>query len=80
MSTSPKVLQASLKRSITWLRAELGRLEKDLRHHTVDHDKLATDIDNLQSVPGFGEMSAHLLAGEIPRHFEMLARRRPCCG
>jgi transposase len=64
-----KPLQASIKRSITWLRAELGRLEKSLSQHLDDHDKLAADINNVQTVPGFGEKSARLFVGEAPRHF-----------
>lgn len=69
MATSAGALKASLKRSIIWLRAELERLEKSLRQHVNDHKGLAADIDNLQTVPGFGEKSARLLAAEIPRHF-----------
>jgi transposase len=69
MATSAGALQASLQRSITWLRAELERLEKDLRQHVEDHATLAAAIDNLQTVPGLGEKSARLLAAEIPRHF-----------
>jgi transposase len=69
MATSRGPLQASLQRGITWLRAELARLEKCLRQHVKNHDTLATDIKNLQTVPGFGEKSARLLAAEIPRHF-----------
>jgi transposase len=69
MATSAGALEASLQRSITWLRAELARLEKGLREHLDDHAALRADIDNLQTVPGFGMKSARLLAAEIPRHF-----------
>ncbi len=69
MATSAGALKASLQRSITWLHAELGRLEKALGQHLKGHGSLATDIDNLQTVPGFGEKSARLLAAEIPRHY-----------
>jgi len=69
MTTSAKPLQASLKRSIAWLRAELERLEKSLSQHLDNHGNLAADIDNVQTVPGFGEKSARLFVGEAPRHF-----------
>jgi len=62
-------LRSSLQRSITWLQAELKRLEKSLQLHLRDHAPLTTEIDNLQTVPGFGEKSARLVAAEIPRHF-----------
>jgi transposase len=69
MLTATGVIQSSLKRSITWLRAELGRLEKSLGQHVKGSGELAAAIDNLQTVPGFGAKSARLLAAEIPRHF-----------
>lgn len=69
MTTSAKPLRGSIKRSISWLRAELGRLEKSLSQHLDDHGKLAADIQNVQTIPGFGEKSARLFVGEAPRHF-----------
>ena len=69
MATSAGALRKSLQRSITWLRAELQRLEKSLCAQVRDHERLAADIDNLQTVPGFGEKSARLLAAEVPRHY-----------
>ena len=69
MAPEAKPLRASLERSITWLRAELGRLEKSLQQHLRAHRRLATQIENLQTVPGFGEKSSRLLAAEIPGHF-----------
>ena len=69
VAPSAPVLQASLQRSITWLQAELQRLEKSLQRHLRAHASLTTEIDHLQTVPGFGQKSARLLAAEIPRHF-----------
>jgi len=76
MAPSAPALRQSLKRSVTWLRAELERLEKSIRQHLEAHCALATDIEHLQAVPGFGQKSARLLAAEIPRHF---ANARAVC-
>ena len=69
MATEAKPLRASLQRSITWLRAELERLEKSLQQHLREHRPLTTQIENLQTVPGLGEKSSRLLAAEVPSHF-----------
>lgn len=69
MAPPAPALRQSLRRAVTWLRAELQRLEKSIRAHLKAHPPLATDIERLQAVPGFGEKSARLLTAEIPRHF-----------
>jgi len=68
-AAAAKPLRQSLERSIAWLGAELKRLEKSLQQHLQMSQSLATHIEHLQTVPGFGEKSARLLAAEIPRHF-----------
>lgn len=76
VAPNARALQQSLKRSVAWLRAELERLEKSVRQHLQAHRSLASDIEHLQAVPGFGQKSARLLAAEIPRHF---ANSRAVC-
>jgi transposase len=69
MAPAMPALQQSLKRAVAWLDAELKRLEKTIGQHLKAAAPLATDVENLQTVPGFGEKSARLLVAEIPRHF-----------
>ena len=69
MAPQAAALRRSLQRSLTWLRAELVRLEKSIQTHLQAHHDLATDITSLQTLPGFGEKSARWAAAEIPRHF-----------
>jgi transposase len=76
MAPAAPALRQSLRRAVTWLRAELERLEKSICQHLEAHASLAADIQRLQGVPGFGEKSARLLAAEIPRHF---ANARAVC-
>jgi transposase len=69
MAPTTPALRRSLQRSTTWLRAELARLEKSLAQHLAAHHALASDVEHLQSIPGFGKKSARWAAAEIPRHF-----------
>lgn len=59
----------SLRRSVRWLQAELGRIEKEIQTLLKRSPQLAADVARLRQVVGFGEKTARLLSAEIPRHF-----------
>ena len=61
----PQVL-ASIRSTISFLEAEIKRLQEQIRDHLDTHDGLKRDAALLQSIPGVGEATAWDLLAELP--------------
>ena len=62
----PQPVQASLSHSITFLEAEVARLEQQIKEHINQHPGLKADKKLLLSIPGIGEATAHTILAELP--------------
>src|SRR4028118_412161 len=52
--------------TVTFLEAEVKRLQKEIREHLDNHDDLRRDSQLLQSIPGVGEVTAWDILAELP--------------
>lgn len=54
-----------VKQHLTWLNAEIGKLEKDIDDHIDRHPELKRDADLLTSIPGIGSTTVAKILGHL---------------
>ena len=54
-----------VEQHITWLDAEIGKLEKDIDDHIDRHPDLKRDADLLSSIPGVGNLTVARILGHL---------------
>jgi transposase len=62
----PKAIATSLKKSVSFLEAEVTALEAQIRTHIDQHPDLKQKRDLLESIPGIAETTASELIAELP--------------
>jgi len=62
---SPKQTRASINRIIKTFEREINQLQSQIKDHLANHPHLKEQSDLLQTIPGIGEKTAHLLLSEV---------------
>lgn len=62
---SPKQTRASIKRIIKTFEQEIKQLQAQIKAHIDNHPHLKEQSELLQTIPGIGERTAHLLLSEV---------------
>jgi transposase len=65
LANSAREVQPSIKRMITLLKKEITELERQIKEHTDRHSNLKEQSRLLETIPGIGARTAHLLLAEI---------------
>ena len=76
---TPSTVRDSLQRSITGLRAERERLLQAIDDHYDQHPPLKRERDQLKTIPGVGDASAHRMLCLLKRHHFQSARQAAAC-
>ncbi len=58
-------IKSSIERIITLIKEEIGELERQIKQHISQNSNLKEQSELLQTIPGIGARTAHLLLSEI---------------
>lgn len=65
LDVSPNNTRSSIKRMIKMLEKEIHDLEKQIKDHIDQDPKLKNQKDLLETIPGIGEKTSHMLLSEV---------------
>lgn len=65
LATSPEKTKPSIERMIKTFEQEIAALEKSIKEHIDQNPELQEQSELLQTIPGIGDKTAHLLLAEI---------------